>query len=53
MFSHSFFNGYAFSPSYFPPNGGIAPLVFGPEGDYAWDVFSSSERLPVFPVPLR
>lgn len=52
MFSHSYFNQFAFSPSYFPPLAGVGP-VYGPEADYAWDVFSSPERLPVFPVPLR
>lgn len=50
MFSHSFFNVYAFSPSYFPPNGGV---YITDEVNYAWDVFSFSEREPVFPVRER
>lgn len=52
MFSHGFFSASAFSPSYFPPNGGFAP-VYATEEEYPWDVFQDPERDPVFPVYQR
>ena len=52
MFSHSYFNALAFSPSYFPPLGGF-PLAYGDEGEYPWEVYQDSQREPVFPVYQR